>query len=123
VLTRSSGASFILERKLSALVAHDYRAGFFIDLAWKDLRLAIDLAERAGARTEVASQACELYGEARQSGFGRLDSSGLLHLLEPRPALALEAVERRTRASADRRLAFLAPGTRQACIMRFCRRR
>ena len=86
MLTRSSGASFILERKLSALVPHDYRAGFFIDLAWKDLRLAIDLAERAGARTEVASQACELYGEARQAGFGRLDSSGLLHLLEPRPA-------------------------------------
>jgi 3-hydroxyisobutyrate dehydrogenase-like beta-hydroxyacid dehydrogenase len=85
VLTRASGASFILERKLSALVAHDYRAGFFVDLAWKDLRLALKLAERAGARTEVARQAWELYGEASRAGFGRLDSSGLLNLLEPRP--------------------------------------
>jgi 3-hydroxyisobutyrate dehydrogenase-like beta-hydroxyacid dehydrogenase len=77
------GASFILERKLSALVAHDYRPGFFVDLAWKDLRLALELAERAGARTEVARQAWELYGEASRAGFGRLDSSGLLNLLEP----------------------------------------
>jgi 2-hydroxymethylglutarate dehydrogenase len=87
VLSRASGASFILERKLSALVAHDYRAGFFVDLAWKDLRLALELAERAGARTEVARRAWELYGEASQAGFGRLDSSGLLNLLEPPPGL------------------------------------
>ncbi len=90
VLSHASGASFILERKLSTLVAHDYRAGFFVDLAWKDLRLALELAERAGARTEVARQAWELYGEASRAGFGRLDSSGLLNLLElspgPKPA-------------------------------------
>jgi 3-hydroxyisobutyrate dehydrogenase-like beta-hydroxyacid dehydrogenase len=85
VLSRASGASFILERKLSALVAHDYRAGFFVDLTCKDLRLVLELAERAGARTEVARQAWELYGEASQAGFGRLDSSGLLKLLEPSP--------------------------------------
>ena len=85
VLSRASGASFILERKLSALVAHDYRAGFFVDLTCKDLRLVLELAERAGARTEVARQAWKLYGEASQAGFGRLDSSGLLKLLEPSP--------------------------------------
>lgn len=85
VLSRASGGSFILERKLSALVAHDYRAGFFVDLAWKDLRLALELAERAGARTEVARQAWVLYGEASRAGFGRLDSLGLLNLLEPSP--------------------------------------
>jgi len=85
VLSRASGASFILERKLSALVAHDHRAGFFVDLACKDLRLALELAARAGARTEVGSQARELYGEASRAGLGRLDSSGLLNLLEPSP--------------------------------------
>jgi 2-hydroxymethylglutarate dehydrogenase len=89
VLSRASGASFILERKLSALVAHDYRAGFFVDLAWKDLRLALELAERADARTEVGRQAWELYGEASRAGFGRLDSLGLLNLLEPSPGLGL----------------------------------
>jgi 2-hydroxymethylglutarate dehydrogenase len=86
VLTHASGASYILERKLSALVAHNYQAGFVVDLAWKDLGLALELAERAGARTEVARQAWELYGEARRAGFGRLDSVGLISLLEPSPA-------------------------------------
>ncbi len=85
VLTRASGGSFILERKLSALVAHDYRAGFFVDLAWKDLGLALELAKGAGARSEIARQAWELYGEASRVGFGRLDSLGLLSLLEPSP--------------------------------------
>ena len=83
VLGKSSGASFILERKLAALVARDYRAGFFVDLALKDLRLALELVDRAGARSGVAREASRLYEEASKAGFGTLDSSGLLKLLEP----------------------------------------
>ena len=55
VLGKSSGASFILERKLAAIVGHDYTAGFFVDLALKDLRLALDLAREAGSRLTSAS--------------------------------------------------------------------
>lgn len=83
VLGKSSGGSFILERKRAALAAHDYSPGFFVDLALKDLRLGLELAERAGARAEVARRARALYAEASQKGFGTLDSSGLLKLLEP----------------------------------------
>ena len=83
VLGKSSGASFILERKLAALVARDYRAGFFVDLALKDLRLALGLVEGAGARSSVAREAARLYEEASKAGFGTLDSSGLLKILEP----------------------------------------
>ncbi|HEV8458141.1 MAG TPA: NAD(P)-dependent oxidoreductase [Methylomirabilota bacterium] len=84
VIGKSSGASFILERKLAALVARDYRAGFFVDLAWKDLGLGLELAERSGAEAAVGREAWKLYGRAREAGLGRLDSSGLLGLLEPR---------------------------------------
>ncbi len=83
VLGKSSGGSFILERKRAALAAHDYSPGFFIDLALKDLTLALELAEHAGGRAEVARQARQLYDEASRKGFGSLDSSGLLRLLEP----------------------------------------
>jgi 3-hydroxyisobutyrate dehydrogenase-like beta-hydroxyacid dehydrogenase len=83
VLGKASGNSFILERKLAAIVAHDYRAGFFVDLASKDLRLALALAQEAGGRLEIGGQAAALYAEASGAGFGRLDSSGLLSLLEP----------------------------------------
>jgi 3-hydroxyisobutyrate dehydrogenase-like beta-hydroxyacid dehydrogenase len=85
VVGKSSGASFILERKLGAVVKHDYQPGFFVDLAYKDLGLALDLAREAGARTELVKQARQLYGEASKAGLGRLDSSGLLSMLEPPP--------------------------------------
>jgi 3-hydroxyisobutyrate dehydrogenase-like beta-hydroxyacid dehydrogenase len=88
VLGKSSGASFILERKLGALVTRDYRPGFFVDLARKDLGLALALAREAESRVALAAQAWELYGEASEAGFGRLDSSGLLSLLEPRATTA-----------------------------------
>jgi len=83
VLGKASGASFILERKLKALAAHDYAAGFFVDLALKDLRLVLDLSERAGARLDVGRQAARLYEEATRKGFGALDSSGVIRVLEP----------------------------------------
>lgn len=83
VVGKSSGASFILERKLAAVVKHDYQPGFFVDLAYKDLGLALDLAKEAGARTELVKQARQLYGEASKAGLGKLDSSGLLSMLEP----------------------------------------
>lgn len=83
VLSKSSGASFVLDRKGKALAARDYRAGFFIDLAWKDLGLALRLAEEAGAASAVGREAWQLYERARAAGLGRLDASGILALLEP----------------------------------------
>jgi 2-hydroxymethylglutarate dehydrogenase len=85
VVGKSSGASFILERKLGAMVERNYKAGFFVDLAWKDLGLALELAAAAEAKTAVGREAWKLYGQAREAGLGRLDSSGLLALLESKP--------------------------------------
>ena len=85
VIGRSSGASFILERKLPALAKHDYRAGFFVELARKDLGLALGLAEGQGAEASVARAAFALYDAATAAGHGRLDSSGLLAYLESLP--------------------------------------
>jgi 3-hydroxyisobutyrate dehydrogenase-like beta-hydroxyacid dehydrogenase len=64
-------------------VGHDYAPGFQVELARKDLRLALELAEQAGARLDLVKPAEELYDEAVQGGFGKLDSCGLLKLLEP----------------------------------------
>ncbi len=85
VVGKSSGASFILERKLAALIEHDYRPGFFVDLAWKDLRLALELADSVSSPAVVGREAWTLYARAREAGLGQLDSSGLLKLLEPPP--------------------------------------
>ena len=85
VIGRSSGASFILERKLPALAKHDYRPGFFVELARKDLNLALALAGDAGAESSVARAAFALYDAATAAGHGKLDSSGLLAYLESLP--------------------------------------
>jgi 3-hydroxyisobutyrate dehydrogenase-like beta-hydroxyacid dehydrogenase len=84
VVGKSSGASFILERRLAAVVKHDHRPGFFVDLAHKDLGLALDLAAEAGARADLVTEARRLYAEASKAGLGKLDSSGLLAMLEPK---------------------------------------
>ena len=84
VIGKSSGASFILERKLTAIVKHDYSPGFFVDLAHKDLGLALDLAAEASARADLVKQARQLYAEASKAGFGKMDSSGVLAMLEPK---------------------------------------
>jgi 2-hydroxymethylglutarate dehydrogenase len=84
VVGKSSGASFILERKLAALVKHDYSPGFFVDLARKDLGLGLDLMAETKGESVVGRAAWELYGRASAAGLGKLDSSGLLGLLEPR---------------------------------------
>jgi 3-hydroxyisobutyrate dehydrogenase len=85
VLGKSSGASLILDRKLGAMVERDYKAGFFVDLAWKDLGLGLELADATGAKSAVGREAWKLYGQAREAGLGTLDTSGLLGLLEPKP--------------------------------------
>jgi len=56
-----------------------------VDLAWKDLGVGLELAAAAGAKTAVGREAWKVYGQGREAGLGRLDSSGLLGLLEPKP--------------------------------------
>ncbi len=85
VVGKSSGASFILERKLAALVKHDYSPGFFVDLARKDLGLGLDLMAETKGQSAVGRAAWELYERASEAGLGKLDTCGLLGLLEPRP--------------------------------------
>ncbi|MFN0073701.1 MAG: NAD(P)-dependent oxidoreductase [Chloroflexota bacterium] len=83
VISKSSGGSFILDRKRAAIVAHDYAPGFHVELARKDLRLALQLAEQAGARLDLVIPAERLYDQAVEGGFGKLDSCGVLKILEP----------------------------------------
>jgi len=84
VIGKSSGNSFILERKLAAIVKHDYSPGFFVDLARKDLGLGLELMAEVKGESAVGRAAWELYGRASEAGLGKLDTCGLLGLLEPR---------------------------------------
>lgn len=60
----------------------DYQPGFTASMMLKDLRLAQQAAQSAGAATPLGAAAESLYGIFCNSGKGELDFSGIIRLLE-----------------------------------------
>ncbi|MGF1474360.1 MAG: sulfolactaldehyde 3-reductase [Geminicoccaceae bacterium] len=60
------------------VLADDLEPGFMIDLAHKDMGLALDLAGRIGAPAAVGSVARQTYDVARAEGRGRQDWTAIL---------------------------------------------
>ena len=61
----------------------DHSPGFMIDLAYKDLGLALDLAHQVGVPVPTAEAARPVYERARREGHGREDWSALYAFLRP----------------------------------------
>ncbi|USU04610.1 3-hydroxyisobutyrate dehydrogenase [Sphingomonadaceae bacterium OTU29MARTA1] len=60
---------------------HDYQGGFAAALMLKDLRLAMQAAEEAGATTPLGRHATELYEAFVADGKGGTDFSGIIRTL------------------------------------------
>ncbi len=60
---------------------HDYQGGFAAALMLKDLRLAMQAAEEAGATTPLGRHATELYEAFVADGQGGTDFSGIIRTL------------------------------------------
>ena len=60
---------------------NDYRGGFAAALMLKDLRLAVEAAEQAGAATPMGSKARDLYDRYVGAGQGGADFSGIIRML------------------------------------------
>jgi 3-hydroxyisobutyrate dehydrogenase len=65
-----------------APASRDYQGGFLTDLMLKDLGLAMEAAQAAGAATPLGNHAQELYAAHSRSGAGKLDFSSIFRLLE-----------------------------------------
>jgi 3-hydroxyisobutyrate dehydrogenase len=61
---------------------NDYRGGFATQLMLKDLLLAMQAADQAGAVVPMGARAAELYQEFAALGQGDVDFSGIIHMLE-----------------------------------------
>ena len=61
---------------------HDYDGGFAAALMLKDLKLAMDAAQQAGAYTPLGAQAEELYQRFVNLGGGSKDFSGIIKMLD-----------------------------------------
>lgn len=61
---------------------NDYQGGFAAALMLKDLRLAMEAAESAGAQVPMGQRARELYEAFAEAGQGGLDFSGIIRMLD-----------------------------------------
>ena len=58
-----------------------YAGGFAVALMLKDLKLAMDAAERSGAKVELGSKAAEIYEAANAAGLGGKDFGAIFETL------------------------------------------
>lgn len=77
VVTSGTGDSYSLRERLPRMIAENYALGFAIDLAHKDLTLALEMAASAGAAMPTVAAAREAYSRARARGLGALDTSAI----------------------------------------------
>ncbi|HEX3785739.1 MAG TPA: 2-hydroxy-3-oxopropionate reductase [Pseudonocardiaceae bacterium] len=82
VLAGGLAASRILDLKRDSMLARQFQPGFRIDLHHKDMGIAIAAARSADVALPVTGQIAQLMAAARSMGFGSLDHSALLKVIE-----------------------------------------
>jgi len=83
VVNVSSGRSYASEVKLPRFISQgNFEPGFALDLAYKDLGLALDLGREMGVPLQITSVAQQIYELAKEKGIGRLDHTAVITLLE-----------------------------------------
>jgi 2-hydroxy-3-oxopropionate reductase len=82
VLAGGLAGSRILELKRESMVARQFAPGFRIDLHHKDMGIALAAAREAGVALPVTGLIAQLIAAAKAQGYGSLDHSVLLKVLE-----------------------------------------
>lgn len=82
VLAGGLAGNRILDRKAASMVKREFEPGFRIDLHHKDMGIVTSAAREAGVAIPLGALTAQLMGAARQKGYGSLDHSGLLLLVE-----------------------------------------
>lgn len=90
VLAGGLAGNAILDRKAAAMMAHDFRPGFRVDLHHKDMGIVTSAARAAGVALPLGDHVAGLIGSLRAQGYGHLDHSALLLLVERLSGLPLE---------------------------------
>jgi len=82
MLAGGLAASRILEAKRESMLAREFKPGFRIDLHHKDMGIAIAAARDAGVSLPMTGLVAQLIAAARAQGYGSLDHSALLKVVE-----------------------------------------
>ena len=82
VLAGGLAGNRILDRKAATMLAREFSPGFRIDLHHKDMGIALASARSAGVSLPVTGVVAQLVASARAMGYGSLDHSALLNVVE-----------------------------------------
>lgn len=82
IVQNSSGASWAMRQLPDKVFVGDFTPGFTIDLAHKDLRLALELGDTCSVPLTMGSVCINVLRQARANGQGGEDLSGLMRTLE-----------------------------------------
>jgi 3-hydroxyisobutyrate dehydrogenase-like beta-hydroxyacid dehydrogenase len=82
VIRNSSGNSNTYRRMAERVLKGDFAPSFALDLAYKDVHLALELADELGVPTPQAAQVHNLMRMARGMGLGPADSSSMMRVYE-----------------------------------------
>ena len=82
VLAGGLAASRVLDLKRDSMLARQFTPGFRIDLHHKDMGIATAAARSADVALPVTGLIAQLMAAARSMGFGSLDHSALLKVIE-----------------------------------------
>ena len=82
VLAGGLAGSRILELKRKSMVAREFKPGFRIDLHHKDMGIALAAARQADVALPLTGLVAQLVAAGRSMGFGSLDHSALLKVVE-----------------------------------------
>jgi 3-hydroxyisobutyrate dehydrogenase-like beta-hydroxyacid dehydrogenase len=82
VVSNSSGNSNALKNLSERALSGDFKASFALDLAYKDLHLALELGDELGVPLQQGASTHNLQRLARGMGLGSSDSSSILRVYE-----------------------------------------
>lgn len=81
VIGQGAAQSWQMDNRALSMSEDRYEFGFAVDWMCKDLRIALDMAEKNGARLDITAQVAGFYAEIQKMGGGRWDTSSLLRRL------------------------------------------
>jgi 3-hydroxyisobutyrate dehydrogenase len=82
ILRTSAGRSYHFEKRLPNILARNFAPGFTVDLARKDLGLAVDMARSHDVPVPATSLLHQLYNASSALGDGKNDFAAIVKLFE-----------------------------------------
>jgi 2-hydroxy-3-oxopropionate reductase len=82
VINGGLAGNTVLSRKGAKMLTRDFKAGFRVDLHDKDMGIVMSAARDAGVVIPLGSAVAQLIGSLKAQGYGNLDHSALLKVVE-----------------------------------------